>query len=157
MSYNLTDMWQNQVSIEINAPPETVYAYLQDLSRHSEWSSNVRKIELTNGAAGTVGAEYTASEEVPKGLTSYARITALDAPRRIAWQSTDHRVFRTEWEFLIAPKNGGTELTQHVEFYPLTLPANVILYLFRVPVVAKEDRASLERIKEHAERDAISA
>lgn len=140
-------MWTNTVSIDIHAPPQRIYEYLADLKRHAEWSSNVRRIELTAGEAGKVGAEYKASEDVPRNLTSYARITQLHAPNLIGWESTDNRVFKTNWVFEIEPHNDASRVTQRVTFHPLNLPAYAILYLFRVPRVAKENRASLERIK----------
>lgn len=149
-------MWHNTVELTIDAPPEKVYAYLADLSRHVEWSSNVRAIELVSGAPATVGAEYRASEDVPRNLTSYARITALEPPQagipgHIAWQSTDHRVFRTDWEFRLEPGASATStrLTQSVAFHPLNPLAIAILYLFRVPRVAAENRASLARIRKN--------
>jgi uncharacterized protein YndB with AHSA1/START domain len=144
-------MWSNQVEIEINTPPEITYAYLSDFTRHAEWSSNVSKIELIAGETGRVGAEYRAHEDVPRDLTSFARITALDPPKLIAWESTDHRVFRTNWEFELQPTARGTRLIQRVTFHPLNLFANVILYVFRVPRVARENTASLERIRERVQ------
>jgi Polyketide cyclase / dehydrase and lipid transport len=140
-------MWQKTVSIDLNVPPERVYAYLADFTRHTEWSSNVRRIELKSGTAGQVGAVYEAFESVPRELTSFARITALRSPTLIEWESTDYKVFRTNWSVTIEPVGAGSRLTQSVIFHPLNLFANVILYLFRVPVVEKENRASLERIK----------
>ena len=145
-------MWQKSVSIDLNVAPEKVYAYLADFTRHKEWSSNVRRIDLKSGTAGQVGAVYEAFEAVPRELTSFARITALRPPTLIEWESTDYKVFRTNWTFTIEPQGMGTRLTQSVTFHPLSLPAQVILYLFRVPVVEKENRASLERIKANLEK-----
>ena len=151
-------MWHNSVSLDLSVPPEKIYAYLADFTRHAEWSSNVRRIELIKGKVGQVGAEYKASEDTPRDLTSFARITELTPPLRIRWESTDHKVFRTEWTFDIAPLPQGASLpqgatlTQSVKFHPLSFFANIILYLFRVPVVEKEDRLSLERIKTNLEK-----
>ncbi len=135
----------------MNATPEKIFAYLADFTRHSEWSSNVRTIELVAGEAGKVGAEYRAGESVPRNLTSFARVAELRAPTLIAWESTDHKVFRTNWTFEIARDGDGARLTQSVAFHPLNFFANIILYLFRVPVVEKENRASLERIRQRIE------
>jgi uncharacterized protein YndB with AHSA1/START domain len=144
-------MWSNAVSLDLPVPPERVYAYLVDFTRHADWSSNVKVIQLTAGETGTVGGEYEATEDVPRPMSTYARITALEPPKRIAWEATDKRVFRTAWRFDIEPRGDGSRLTQSVEFYPLNLFANVILYLFRTPRVEQENRASLERIRERLE------
>lgn len=140
-------MWSNSVSIEIHAPPRKIYAYLADLTRHAEWSSNVRKIALVAGETGKVGAEYEAIEDIPRPMTTFARITGLRAPNLIAWEATDKRVFKTGWRCEIEPRGEDSEVTLHVVFEPLNLFANAILYIFRVPRVAAENRASLQRIK----------
>jgi|SRR5581483_2739385 len=141
--------WSKSVELTIAAPRETIYNYLLDFTRHAEWSASVREIKLISGEAGKVGAEYEAHEDIPRPLVSFARITALDPPRLIAWESTDHRVFRTNWEFdLESLAESSTRVTQRVTFHSLTPIATVLLYLIRVPRVAPENRSSLERIKE---------
>ena len=144
-------MWSNSISLDINAPPEKIYAYLIDFSRHAEWSSNVKEIKLVRGETGVVGAEYESTEDIPRPMTTYAQITALRAPNLIEWQATDKRVFKTNWTFEIEKQNGGSRVTQKVTFQPLNFFANIILYVFRVPVVEKENRASLERVRQRME------
>jgi len=143
----MRNMYTAEVSVDIAAPPERVYDYLSDLSRHAEWSSSVTTIEqLTPGPAG-VGTEFKASEIIPTKITSFARITALEPPRRIGWEATDHRVFKTQWEFELSPSGGGTHLIQRVRFQALNLPAVLLLNWVRRPKVSTENRQSLERIK----------
>lgn len=145
-------MWTHSTSIDLKVPPARVYDYLADLARHAEWSSAVQSIELVKGEAGKVGAEYRAEEDKPTKIISFARITALDPPRHIAWESTDHRIFRTEWEFVIEPHAGGqTHLTQRVTFYTLSLLARLLLQMRKRQAPA-ENRASLERIKARLEQ-----
>lgn len=143
-------MWSNSVSIDIHAPPETIFAYLADFTRHAEWS-NVVRIKLVSGEPGRVGSEYEAFENIPAEITTFARISELDPPRRIGWEATDKRVFRTTWRFEIEPVGKASRLTQSVTFYPLTMFANLILYIFRVPFVQKENLQSLERVKSRLE------
>jgi uncharacterized protein YndB with AHSA1/START domain len=144
-------MWSNQVSIDIAAAPETVYRYLADFTRHSEWSMSVATLEqLTPGPIG-VGTEFKSSETIPQEFVSFAKITALDAPTRIAWEATDHQVFRTEWEFEISPNAGGTHLAQRVTFYPISSLGNEFLPM-RELQVEPENLKSLNRIKSILER-----
>lgn len=145
-------MWTNSVSIDIHAAPENVYAYLADFTRHGEWSSNVQSIRLTAGEPGTVGAEFEAIEDIPRPMSTFASITELRPPNLIAWEATDRRVFRTIWRFEIQARGADSHVTQTVTFYPLNLLANVILYALRVPRVEKENRASLERVKQILEK-----
>ncbi len=139
-------MWQNEVSIDIAAAPEKVYRYLADFSRHSEWSMSVTALEqMTPGQVG-VGTEFRSSETLPQEFVSYAKITALEAPTRVAWESTDHQVFRTNWEFEISPNAGGTHLVQRVIFYPISSFGSEFL-LIRKLQVELENIKSLNRLK----------
>lgn len=144
-------MWKTEVSIDIIAPMEKVYRYLADFTRHSEWSMSVAAIEqVTPGPVG-VGTEFKATETLPTKLVSFARITALEPPTRVAWESTDHRVFRTNWEFVLSPQNGGTHLVQRVTFNTIGLMGPIILQL-RKRQAQPENLKSLKRIKEILER-----
>jgi hypothetical protein len=144
-------MWKNEVMIDIAAPMEKVYHYLADLRRHSEWSMSATKIEQTTPGEIGVGAEFKTSEVLPQKLESFARITALDAPTRVAWESTDYHVFRTSWEILLSEQNGGTHLVQRVTFYPLGTLGEEILQM-RKQQVPSENLQSLNRIKVILER-----
>ena len=144
-------MWDNQVTIDIAAPIDQIYSYLADLRRHSEWSMSVAKIEqMTPGEIG-VGTVFKASEELPQRLESFARVTALDAPTRIAWESTDYQVFRTNWEIVLSAQNGGTHLVQQVTFHTLGDLGEKILEMRKLQVPS-ENMQSLNRMKEILER-----
>jgi len=144
-------MWKNEVAIDIAAPPDKVFRYLADFSRHSEWSMSVAKIEQMTPDEIGVGSEFKASEELPQKLVSFARITALDAPKRLAWESTDHQVFRTKWEFVLSPKKGGTHLVQRVTFHAIGAFGKKILSM-RKEQVPSENSQSLKRLKENLEK-----
>jgi uncharacterized protein YndB with AHSA1/START domain len=144
-------MWKTEVSVDIAAPAEKVYGYLADFTKHSEWSMSVAAIEqVTPGAVG-VGTEFKASEMIPAKFVSFARITALDAPRLVAWESTDHKIFRTNWEFVLSAQNGGTHLVQRVTFYPLGLLGPILMQV-RKRQATPENLKSLQRIKANLER-----
>lgn len=144
-------MWKNEVSIDIAAPMEKVYRNLADLRRHSEWSMSVATIEQTTPGEIGVGTEFKASETLPQKLVSFARITALDAPTRVAWESTDYRVFRTNWELLLSAHNGGTHLIQSVTFHPIGILGALIMQM-RKRQVPSENLKSLNRLKEILEK-----
>ena len=139
-------MWKNEVSIDIAAPPEKVFRYLADFSRHREWSMSVGTIEQVTPGQVAVGSEFKASETIPQNFASFARITALDAPTRVAWESTDHKVFRTNWEMEISPNASGTHLVQRVTFHGISLFGRVFL-LIRKRQVEPENLKSLNRLK----------
>lgn len=112
---------------------------------------SVTKLEqMTPGPVG-VGTEFKSSETLPLEFVSFAKITALDAPARVAWESTDHQVFRTVWEFEISPNAGGTHLVQRVTFYPISAFGEEFLSVRQLQV-EPENIASLNRIKAILER-----
>ena len=140
-------MWEHEESIDIAAPPDEVYRYLADFGRHAEWSMSVAMLEqVTPGPVG-VGTEFKATETLPQDLVSFARITALDEPTLIGWESTDYQVFRTRWSITLSPRNGGTHLVQHVRFEPIGTLGEQIL-LIRKEQVPAENQQSLGRMKD---------
>ena len=139
-------MWEYETSIDIAASPDDVYRYLADFWRHAEWSMSVAKLEqVTPGPVG-VGTEFKASETLPQELVSFARITALEKPILVGWESTDYQVFRTRWTMALSGRNGGTHLVQSVHFEPLGTLGEQIL-LMRKEQVPAENQQSLERMK----------
>src|SRR4051812_35405209 len=140
-------MWEHEESIDLAAPPGEVYRYLADFARHAEWSMSVAVLEqMTPGPVG-VGTEFKASETLPQDLVSFARITALEAPALIGWESTDYQVFRTRWTLELSRRNGGTHLVQHVRFEPIGDLGEQIL-LMRKEQVPAENQQSLGRMKD---------
>ncbi|MGH2534521.1 MAG: SRPBCC family protein [Thermomicrobiales bacterium] len=141
-------MWQSDVSTDIAAPVDEVFSYLADFPRHKEWSRSVTDIApvATNDPFG-VGSEYSARESVPTKFTSYTRITAVDPPRHIAWDSADRRMMRVEWSFELSPRNSGTHLIQRSHWQPTNVLGRAVFAVMRRRQIPKENRQSLERIK----------
>jgi uncharacterized protein YndB with AHSA1/START domain len=135
--------YHGQAAITIQAPAELVFAYLADFERHPEWAANLGRVApVTPGAAG-VGATFKTQEGPPpagpaqrlrmlvhflagvlRGAKTYstATITALEPPRRIAWQGGIPKgqgfFNRAEWEFLLEPRGAATHLTQRFRLCP---------------------------------------
>lgn len=144
-------MWENSVHIDIAVPPEKAYHYLADFERHGEWSMSVSELQQITPGPIVVGTEFKSHETIPQEFDSFARITALDEPTRIAWESTDHQVFRTNWEMLLTPTAGGTHLEQKVTFHPISATGHEFLPI-RAAVVEPENLSSLKRLQEILER-----
>jgi uncharacterized membrane protein len=140
-------MWEHEEVIDIAAGIEIVYAYLSDFTRHPEWSSGVVVMEQLTTGTPAVGTEFKASEIVPVKITSFCTITLLEPPTRIGWESTDHRVFRTQWAFELTAREGGAHVMQRVRFEPVSFLGRLLL-LMRKQQVPKENQQSLQRIKE---------
>lgn len=135
--------FKGQTSITIQAPVEKVYAYLADFRRHPEWVNNVSKVTPTTSGPIGVGTLFKTEEGPPpvplgkklrmlahfmsgvfSGAKTYseAKITALEANRRIAWQGSipkgDSYLSFAEWEFILDPQGEATHLTQRFRYAP---------------------------------------
>ena len=150
-------MWQSEVSVDIQAPVQHVYARLSDFTRHSEFSDGLATVEqVTPGAAG-VGTRFRSEETVPRKFVSYCEITALEEPALIAWKAWVPSVMRTEWEFRLAPTSNGTRVTQVSRWWAAGPIGFVMLNVHRKRNAPRENLASLERIKSVLEREAVAA
>lgn len=150
-------MWQSEATVEIEAPVEEVFRRLSDFTRHSDFSDGLARVEqLTPGAAG-VGTRFRSQETIPSRYVSHSEITALEAPRLIAWKAWVPRVMRTEWEFRLTSTGTGTRLTQVSRWWAASPVGFVMLNLHRKRNAPRENRASLERIKAVVEAEAVAA
>src|SRR5215204_714502 len=98
---------EGQASIQIQAPPEKVYAMLSDVTRMGEWSPECMRAEWLGGATGPApGARFR----------GHNKLNWL-----IRWSTTptvkvaDPGNEETRWTYRFAPKGGGTELTESFE------------------------------------------
>ena len=145
-------MWETETAIDIATPVETVYEYLADFPRHSEWSTGVAELVPVGEGPVTVGMELKATEKVPARFTSYTRITGLEPGRRIAWESWDGRTMKVKWAFELSPQNGSTHLVQRAHVEPTSLLGKILLAIIRKRQIPKENAQSLAQIKAKLEK-----
>ena len=130
-------------SVEIQVPPQKVYDYLLDFTRHPEWVLNVSKVTKLSSGPVAAGTKFRTVESAPpapmlprllsmvyfvrgilSGAQTYseAEITALEAGRRIAWTGRVRKgdgVFNAaQWEIVLEPSAAGTRLTQRFRYLP---------------------------------------
>ena len=113
----------NLYSVFINAPPETVFNYVSDLTRHPEWSGGKLKIEaLTPGPAG-VGSAYNSYGEVAgqQNRPNELRVTKFELPTLFEFVAKDPGFGEVVNEFKFTPEKGGTlmERTLSMTMNPL--------------------------------------
>jgi len=128
---------------------------LTDFERHSDFSKGLAKVEKISSGPVEVGTRFQASETVPSGFTSYSEITALEAPRHIAWKAWMPKMMRTEWEYTLTPVDGGTRLVQRARFDGASLAGSLMLHLVRRRQVPRENQATLEAIKTALEKEVL--
>ena len=76
-------------SVEINRPPEEVFAYLDQLDRHSEWQSTLVSTKVETEGPTRVGTRVVDRRKVPGGERDIPyEITEHHPPRKSAFQGT---------------------------------------------------------------------
>ena len=136
-------------SIDIALPPEAVFDYLADFTRHGEWSGDKLRVEpLSDGPVGagskfrTFGMQYRPQEDA-------VTVTEFERPRRIAFDAAGTEgVFRNIIE--IEPAPGGSRVTKRfavVSMRPLTR----IVWPFFPLLVPRTMKLDLKRIKRRLE------
>ena len=119
--------------ITIKVAQAKVFDYVADVSHHGEWGSADDKMTATAQKPGApaVGARYNA-EGVLNGKVnkSVVTITALEAPKRLAFDAEDsNSVFHHEFTFSAA--NGGTRVERHVTMSKGPFYFPIVLSIFK--------------------------
>ena len=73
------------MSIDIEAPPSTVWAVMSDVQRWQEWTESVRSIRLLDDRPLRVGSRALIRQ--PRFPPAVWTITALDPGRSFTWKS----------------------------------------------------------------------
>jgi uncharacterized membrane protein len=77
-------------SIEIARPPEEVFAYIDDLSRHGEWQTAIEQVTVETEGPTRVGSRARDRRRVPGGVREITyEITEHDPPRRASFRGVD--------------------------------------------------------------------
>jgi len=105
----------------IKTPPEIVFEYVSDLSRHPEWSGANLTIQETSPGPVAVGKEYISHGDVAnqKDRPNQLRVSEYEPPARFGFIAKDPDFGDVPHTFVFTPKDGGTLLERKVT---LTLP-----------------------------------
>lgn len=140
-------------SIDIDAPPATVFAILADPREHP-------RIDGSGSVRGSIrgpdrlvrGSEFGVDMRL-FGLPykTRNRVVEYEPDRRIAWRHfAGHR-----WRYQLEPTaSGGTTVTESFDYSMLPTPGRLFLQLVRFPARNREGiAATLPRLKAAAEGD----
>ena len=76
-------------SIEVNRPAEEVFAYLDQLDRHSEWQGTLVSATVETGGPTRVGTRVVERRNVPGGARDIPyEITEHEPPRKASFRGT---------------------------------------------------------------------
>jgi uncharacterized membrane protein len=103
-------------TIEINRPPQEVFAYLDDLTRHPEWQDQLLSVEVETAGPTHVGTRAKQTRRVPGGKRTFTlEVVEHDPPNRAAFRVVDGPV-RPHGVISLTPLDGGTRTGYTVDF-----------------------------------------
>jgi len=105
-----------RAAVAVDRPPEQVFAYVADVSRHGQWSpKKLRVTDLPADGELTVGTTFTSYGHLP-GRPEHrndVRVLELDPPRRLVLESTDASgTYRSTFE--VAPNGSGRNVVREL-------------------------------------------
>jgi hypothetical protein len=108
-------------SIEIGAPPMTVWAVITDLGRYPEWNPLFREAsgEVAVGQRITLRSVHPANGRV---MTVKPTIVVAEPGVELRWAAGLPGIIGGEHSFALSPMNGGTRLVQSESFRGLLAP-----------------------------------
>lgn len=108
---------EGQETIQVNAPPEKVWALVSDVTRMGEWSPETVKGQWIEGATGpAVGARFKGSNK--RGIARWSTkctVTVCEPGKEFSFVVGMPEKAATRWSYKFAPAAGGTEVTESFE------------------------------------------
>lgn len=138
------------VSIEIRAQPDTVFAYISNLSKHGEWAANELRVQAVDDSPSGVGKKYR-SEANARGSEFHAEliITEFSAPNIFAFSGSDE-TGKFSHRFALEKIAQGTRVTRTANF-DLSLSQYIFYLIAFNSVRMPAARRALERLRENVE------
>ena len=154
-------------TIHIKRPVGEVYAYLSNFPRHIEWAQTLERLEkVREGDSHGVGTQYLTYEKqafqanrkpyepikqrIALPAKTMCEVRDLAPNQRIAWHAhmvSDPKTY-ADWEIdLASDGNGGTRLTQRVDYRFGPMPGWVGVLLFIEKRAHRQFDAGLQNIK----------
>jgi hypothetical protein len=102
-------------TIQIDAPPDAVWAILTDLGRYPEWNPLFREAsgQVAVGSRITLRSVHPANGRM---MTVKPKITAADLGAELAWVASLPGIMSGEHRFTLTPAGGGTKVEQSETF-----------------------------------------
>lgn len=106
-----------EISRDIAASPEAVYAAIADVTRMGEWSEECHTCEWHEGFDGpAVGAVFDGHNRAgEKAWTTTAKVVEADPGRAFAFECSMFDFHYATWGYRIEPIDGGSRVTEWTE------------------------------------------
>lgn len=106
-------MTEYAVSIDIQAPPDRVWAIMSDVRRWHEWTASITSIKRLDEGPLRVGSRAMVRQ--PKVPPALWRVTELEEGRRFSWV-TGSPIARATGHHSVEPHADGSRATLALEF-----------------------------------------
>ena len=95
--------------VYVNAPIQTVFDYVSDLTKHPEWSGGELKIEAVTPGPIAVGKEYRSRGEVAvqKDRPNTVQVTEYEPPHKYGIVANDPDFGKVSHIFTLIEQNGS--------------------------------------------------
>jgi uncharacterized protein YndB with AHSA1/START domain len=136
--------------VHVNAPLQTVFDYVSDLSKHPEWSGGELNIEAVDDSPIAVGKEYRSkgAVAVEKERPNQVTVSVYEPPNKFGFISKDADFGAVHHLFTFVAKDGGVLITRNttLSLKPWMAPLfRMVIY----PFIGKPmTNKSLARLKE---------
>ena len=140
-------------SVNINRPPDEVFAYLDDLSKHPEWQPQIESRRIVTEGPTRVGTEVDDTRVVGGGRKVPMRwkVTEHDpAGRRSAFETIESKMIKPSGVISVAQAGEGSEVTFQFTTNPFGFGWLMAPLINRD--VEKTVTENLGRLKENLER-----
>jgi uncharacterized protein YndB with AHSA1/START domain len=138
-------------TVTIAKPPEQVFAYVADVSKHGEWSPKPFRVEDLSGPVAK-GTTFTSYGQIPgdKNHRNDVEVTECDPPSRFALRSAekDQHFFNT---FEISAEGAGSKLVRTMD---MPVPGGFLGVVFPmfVPLIRRDVQKGLNNLKANVEK-----
>lgn len=145
-------------TMQIAAPPETVYAIVTDLEAMSELAEETARMRWTKGSAAAPGAVFKGTNHNGwRRWTTKCTVTDAEPGERYAFNVSHTGVPISRWQYDIAASAGGCTVTESTwDRRPgwYKAPAELVTGVRnRADVNSEHIKATLERLKKRAEAE----
>lgn len=144
----MQDLDHDQVSLHMQADPETIYALVADVTRTPEFSPEIVQVRWLDGATGpVVGARFKARNKMPNrpAFTNKPAVTVVEPGAVFAFSRTEAFGGTVEWRYEFVPDADGRGTTVS-ESYTVTKPVSRFGWFIIGTLFARKDRrADLRR------------
>ena len=146
-------------TVVVQRPPQEVFDYLTQVSRHGEWSPKPWRLEGNPGPLAS-GTRFTSYGWVPgdKEHRNEVEVTECAPPSRITWETTEEQApGRFVSTYVLTPEGSGTKVDRTFEFPQPTGFVGVIFPVISAFVVKPNFNKGLTLFKQRLESETPAA